>query len=93
MHRFPIRCINKIVKPLFDIACGYNLEDARIAQLNEFLDEKKAQRIDLNTLLMVLTELKELELIHEAENEGDEYCKNSWIKQFSGCVCGTGWIT
>lgn len=58
-----------------DIACGYNLEDGRIAQLNEFLDEKKATRIDLNTLLMVLTELKELELIHEAENDADEYCK------------------
>jgi hypothetical protein len=53
------------------------LEDGRIVQLNEFLDEKKAQRIDLNTLLMVLTELKELELMHEAENDADEYCKTA----------------
>jgi hypothetical protein len=43
--------------------------------LNEFLDEKKASKIDLNTLLLVLTQLKELELMHEQENEGDEYCK------------------
>ena len=47
------------------LACGYNLEDKRITQLNEFLDEKKAQRIDLNTMLLVLTQLKELELMNE----------------------------
>lgn len=33
----------------------------------------------MNTLLMVLTELKELELIHEAENDADEYCKTATI--------------
>jgi hypothetical protein len=43
--------------------------------LNEFLDEKKASRIDLNTMLLVLTQLKELELMNEQENESDEYCK------------------
>ena len=57
------------------VACGYNLDDKRIEQLNEFLDEKKAQRIDLNTMLLVLTQLKELELMNEQENESDEYCK------------------
>ena len=45
--------------------------------MNEFLDEKKASKIDLNTLLLVLTQLKELELMHEQENESDEYRKNS----------------
>jgi hypothetical protein len=44
--------------------------------LNEFLDEKKASKIDLNTLLLVLTQLKELELMNEQENESDEYCKS-----------------
>jgi hypothetical protein len=47
--------------------------------LNEFLDEKKASKIDLNIMLMVLTHLKEIELMHEAENDADEYCK---LKQF-----------
>ena len=51
------------------------MDDKRIEQLNEFLDEKKASRIDLNTMLLVLTQLKELELMHEQENESDEYCK------------------
>ena len=60
----------------FFLACGYYLDDKRITQLNEFLDEKKASKIDLNTLLLVLTQLKELELMHEQENESDEYCKS-----------------
>jgi hypothetical protein len=51
------------------------LDDKRIEQLNEFLDEKKAQRIDLNIMLLVLTQLKELELMNEQENESDEYRK------------------
>ena len=59
------------------LACGYYLDDKRLNQLNEFLDEKKASKIDLNTLLLVLTQLKELELMHEQENESDEYCKSS----------------
>lgn len=59
----------------FIVACGYYLDDKRITQLNEFLDEKKSQRIDLNTMLLVLTHLKELELMNEQENESDEYCK------------------
>ena len=51
------------------------MDDKRITKLNEFLDEKKSQRIDLNTMLLVLTHLKELELMNEQENESDEYCK------------------
>jgi len=47
------------------IACGYNLSEARIIQLNDFLNEKNAQRIDLNTLLLTLTYLKELDLQNE----------------------------
>jgi hypothetical protein len=57
------------------IACGYIIDDKRMEQLNEFLDENKASRIDLNTMLTVLTHLKELNLMNEQENEGDEYCK------------------
>ena len=56
------------------IACGYNIDDTKMAQLNEFLDEKKSSKIDLNTILMVLTHLKELELMSEADNDADEYC-------------------
>ena len=47
------------------IACGYHLSDYRIEQLNAYLDEKKAQRIDLPLLLLCLTYLKELELQNE----------------------------
>lgn len=43
-------------------ACGYNLTDGRIAQLNEFLDKRNATRIDVPSLLAALTHLKELEL-------------------------------
>jgi len=42
--------------------CGYNLEDERIAQLNEFLDKKEVMNININTLIGTLTYLKELEL-------------------------------
>ena len=55
------------------IACGYYLDQEKIAELNKFLDEKNAQRIDLPGLLGVLTYLKELELMNEKENEADEY--------------------
>ena len=49
------------------------MQDDKIKELNLFLDEKNSQRIDLQTLLQVLTYLKELELMSEKENEGDEY--------------------
>lgn len=55
------------------IACGYNLTDQRIEQLNTFLDEKSAQRVDLPNLLQTLTYLKELELENEQQNDADEY--------------------
>ncbi len=61
------------------IACGYYLDDKRLAQLNEFLDEKRSQRIDMNTLLNTLTYLKELELMSEIDNESDEYCKSIYL--------------
>ena len=62
-----------ITKSLFFLACGYNLTDQRIEQLNNFLDEKSAQKVDLPLLLMTLTYLKELELQNEQENDADEY--------------------
>jgi len=55
------------------IACGYNLSDQRLDQLNAFLDEKNCSKIELPTLLLALTYLKELELQNEQENEADEY--------------------
>lgn len=57
------------------IACGYYLDEKRIAQLNQFLDERKVPKIDERVLVQVLTHLKELELLHEQENESDEYRK------------------
>jgi hypothetical protein len=51
------------------------LDEKRIAQLNVFLDERKVPKIDEKVMVQVLTHLKELELIHEQENESDEYCK------------------
>ena len=41
--------------------------------MNEYLDEKKSVKIDLNTILSVLTHLKEIELMNEQENDSDEY--------------------
>ncbi len=58
------------------LACGYYLDEKRIAQLNQFLDERKVPKIDERVLVQVLTHLKELELMNEQENESDEYRKN-----------------
>jgi len=41
------------------------LSDARLEQLNAFLDAKNAEKIDMPLLLMTLTHLKELELANE----------------------------
>lgn len=49
------------------------MTDQRIEQLNEFLDSKQADKVDLPLLLMTLTYLKELELANEQENDADEY--------------------
>jgi len=49
------------------------LTDERIKQLNEFLDSKQADKVDLPILLMTLTHLKELELNNEQEQDADEY--------------------
>ena len=49
------------------------MPEARINQLNNFLNDKKATRIDLPLLLATLTYLKELELQNEQEIEADEY--------------------
>ena len=58
------------------VACGYYLEEKRIAQLNQYLDDKKVPKIDERVLVQVLTHLKELELLNEQENESDEYRKS-----------------
>jgi hypothetical protein len=55
------------------LACGYYLDEKRLAQLNQFLDDRKVPKIDERVLVSVLTHLKELELMHEQENESDEY--------------------
>ena len=52
------------------------MSEDKLKQLNEFLDTKKATKIDLNCLLNVLTYLKELDLMGEKETDGDEYCKH-----------------
>ena len=37
------------------LACGYQINDDKIAQLNEYLDNRKATKIDINTILSTLT--------------------------------------
>ena len=66
--------LNGMLLFAYFLACGYGYDDSKILQLNEFLDDKKATKIDLNTMLMILTQLKELELMNEADNDADEYC-------------------
>jgi hypothetical protein len=41
--------------------------------LNKFLDDKRVDKIELHTLLMLLTYHKELDLNNEQEKEADEY--------------------
>jgi len=57
--------VERFELPMVLTTCGYNLTDERIDQLNTFLDEKSAQKVDLPLLLMTLTYLKELELQNE----------------------------
>lgn len=57
--------LNGILNSFIILACGYDVSDDKIQMLNEFLDNKKATRIDLNNLLSVLTHLKELDLMNE----------------------------
>ena len=35
----------------FLIACGYHLSDAKIEELNKFLEEKQATKVDLNLMI------------------------------------------
>jgi len=42
-----------------------------------FLDERKIPKIDEKVLIQVLTHLKELELMKDAENESDEFRNHS----------------
>jgi hypothetical protein len=47
--------LNGMLLFAYFLACGYAYDDSKILQLNEFLDDKKATKIDLNTMLMILT--------------------------------------
>lgn len=40
------------------------------------MDGKKSTRIDMQTMLGILTYLKEIDLMDEKETEADEYCKS-----------------
>ena len=53
--------------------CGYYLTDAKLKQINTFLDTKNVSKIEYNHLIQILTFLKEIELANQQENEGDEY--------------------
>ena len=50
--------VERFELPMLLSTCGYNLTDDRIKELNSFLDEKTAQRIDLPMMLATLTHLK-----------------------------------
>ena len=54
--------VERFELPMLLQMCGYNLEDERIMQLNEFLDKKEVMSINIQTLIGTLTYLKELEL-------------------------------
>ena len=53
--------------------CGYNLSPIRIQELQEFLFERKALKIETNCLLESLRFLKQLDLQNEQERDLDEY--------------------
>ena len=55
------------------VECGYNLTDDRQKQLNEFLDEQQAAKLDFLTLIKALNFNKNLELMNETEYEANEY--------------------
>ena len=76
VERFELPMVlqGKLNLPLiYHIACGYNLTDARIAELDKFLDEKGATKLTLDVLLSALAYHKNLDLINDQENEADEY--------------------
>ena len=43
-------------------ACGYDLSNDRVNELKEFLHERNATKIDLNSLLETLKYLKQIDL-------------------------------
>ena len=65
--------IASIFRSLMHIDCGYELPEERMAQLNEFLDTKGAQKLDLGILISALSYNKELDLMNETEYEANEY--------------------
>ncbi len=48
--------------PMVLSTCGYNLPTSRVEELQEFLVERNATKIDLNSILETLKYLKQLEL-------------------------------
>jgi hypothetical protein len=59
--------------PFNCVECGYNLTEDRQKQLNEFLDEQQAVKLDFLTLIKALNFNKNLELMNETEYEANEY--------------------
>ena len=59
--------------PFNCVECGYNLAEDRQKQLNEFLDEQQAVKLDFLTLIKALNFNKNLELMNETEYEANEY--------------------
>ena len=59
--------------PMLLGACGYKIKENLLNQLQTFLQESKYHKLDVPALIAVLTQLKQLELADEIENEGDEY--------------------
>lgn len=59
--------------PMVLNTCGYNLSPIRIQELQEFLFERKALKIETNCLLESLRYLKQLDLQNEQDRDLDEY--------------------
>jgi len=55
------------------IACGYRLPDDVLVRMNEYLDTKNLQKVDVNTLIMAVKWYKDQQLTNDQEGDVDEY--------------------
>jgi hypothetical protein len=80
-------CIGVIIT--LYVVCGYTVSKEDIETLNEYYNEKKYTKLDVNIIVDGLNYLKELEMMNDKEGETDDYCKFQFNNQ-SGCVCSVG---
>lgn len=59
--------------PIILDACGYRLPDDVLVRMNEYLDTKNLQKVDVNTLIMAVKWYKDQQLTNDQEGDVDEY--------------------